>query len=336
MESIIQPASSAPNVGENFSFTNSVLVADDDPIFRRLLRSWLEKWNYQVDAVENGLDAWKVLQQEDAPQMAILDWMMPGIDGIELCRKLRNHQHGRYRYVLLITAKDEKQDVVAGLDAGADDYLTKPFDVNELRGRIRAGSRILQLQDALLRAQEKLQFEAAHDALTGLWNRGAILDFLQREASRHGRTSDPLGIIMADLDHFKRINDDHGHLAGDIVLREVAKRMVSAVRNYDFVGRYGGEEFLIIVPGCATEALTSSAERMRLAVCERPVESEIVNLSVTLSLGLVSASPRSPEFHGYEALLAAADAALYCAKANGRNRVEVAAHSLAASGSGTA
>jgi two-component system cell cycle response regulator len=147
---------------------NTVLIAEDDPIFRRILESWFQRWNYSVTAVQNGADAWEVLQREDAPQLAVLDWMMPKMDGIELCRKIRSREEGPYRYVLLLTAKDDKQDVVAGLEAGADDYLTKPFDVDELRARVRAGKRILDLQTALIRAQSALQFEASHDRLTAI------------------------------------------------------------------------------------------------------------------------------------------------------------------------
>ena len=146
---------------------NTVLIAEDDPIFRRVLQSWFTRWDYQVTAVENGLDAWEILQKDDAPQLAMLDWIMPGMDGIELCRRIRGRDNGPYRYVILLTAKDHKEDVVAGLEAGADDYLTKPFDVEELRARVRAGKRILDLQAALIRAQSALQFEAAHDGLTG-------------------------------------------------------------------------------------------------------------------------------------------------------------------------
>jgi DNA-binding response OmpR family regulator len=145
---------------------NSVLIAEDDPIFRRVLESWFRRWDYSVTAVEDGLNAWDVLQREDAPQLAILDWMMPGLDGIELCRRIRIRNEGPYRYVLLLTAKDTKQDVIAGLEAGADDYLTKPFDVAELRARVWSGRRILDLQAALVRAHADLQFTAAVRSLT--------------------------------------------------------------------------------------------------------------------------------------------------------------------------
>jgi diguanylate cyclase (GGDEF)-like protein len=308
------------------------LIAEDDPIFRHILQNWLQRWHYQVTAVSNGLDAWKALQEKTAPKMAVLDWMMPGMDGIELCRKIRQ-THGPYRYLLLLTAKDNKQDVVAGLDAGADDYLIKPFDVNELRARVRAGKRILDLQDALLRAHDALQFEAAHDPLTSLWNRGAIMDTLKRELLRQQRSKEPLGIMMADLDHFKKINDSLGHLAGDAVLQESARRLADAVRGYDAVGRYGGEELLILMPGCDTANLPILGERLRQALADRPIQVAEREIPVTLSIGAVCVSA-GPSPHSYEDFLRVADAALYSAKANGRNRVEIAPEAKAAAQGG--
>jgi two-component system cell cycle response regulator len=315
---------------------DSVLIAEDDPIFRRVLENWLRKWNYRVTSVENGLDAWSVLQQPDAPQMAILDWMMPGLDGIELCRRIRSHEAGPYKYVLLLTAKGSKEDVVAGLDAGADDYLTKPFDVNELRARVRAGKRILELQGALLRVQNELQFESAHDHLTGLWNRGAIMGLLHRETQRSVRIGEPLGVIMADLDYFKQINDNYGHPTGDAVLREVARRILASVRNYDYVGRYGGEEFLIVLAECSASDLAVTAERMRLCVSRKPVETDAGPIPVTLSIGLVARHAVGGAVLKGEELLRAADVALYCAKTNGRNRVERAPETRLASAAGAA
>jgi two-component system cell cycle response regulator len=303
---------------------NTVLIAEDDPIFRRILESWFKKWGYRATAVENGLAAWEVLQNEDAPQLAILDWMMPGMDGIELCRRIRGHDQGLYRYVLLLTAKDDKQDVIAGLEAGADDYLTKPFDADELRARVRAGKRILDLQAALIAAKDDLQFAAAHDALTGLWNRGAIIDLLKREVSRRQRTGDPLGVIMADIDHFKKINDTYGHLVGDAVLQEVTRRLAQGVRPYDAVGRYGGEEFLIVFPGCTSPNLILGAERLRRCAADQPVETSAGPIPVTLSLGLASAEQGENEAFDCEVFLRSADEALYAAKAGGRNRLESA------------
>jgi two-component system, cell cycle response regulator len=304
--------------------SNTVLIAEDDPIFRRILESWFKRWDYQVTAVENGLGAWEVLQRADAPQLAILDWMMPGVDGIELCRRIRSCNQGPYRYVLLLTAKDDKEDVVEGLEAGADDYLTKPFDVDELHARVRAGKRILDLQAALIRAQSALQFEAAHDRLTAIWNRGAILDLLDREMDRSRRSQDSLGIIMADVDFFKKVNDTHGHLVGDAVLQEVGSRLASALRRYDSVGRYGGEEFLIIVPGCDALNLVVTAERLRRRIADQPIDTSAGPLPVTISLGLAAAQAKQSRLIDREAFLRDADEALYAAKAQGRNRVESA------------
>src|SRR3984885_12081149 len=314
-----------PDLDVKPSPLNAVLIAEDDPIFRRILESWFKKWHYAVTAVGNGLDAWEVLQTENAPQLAILDWMMPGMDGIELCRRIRGRQQDSYRYVLLLTAKDDKQDVIAGLEAGADDYLTKPFDVDELRARVRAGKRILDLQAALIHAQDELQSAALHDSLTGLWNRGAVLDLLRREVCRRQRTGDALGVIMADIDYFKKINDTHGHLVGDAVLQEVTRRLAMQVRPYDGVGRYGGEEFLIVFPGCSMPDLVVGAERLRHCIADQPIETSVGQIPVSLSLGLASVEQGENEILGCESFLQRADAALYVAKARGRNRVETAA-----------
>jgi two-component system, cell cycle response regulator len=308
----------------------TVLIAEDDPMFRQVLSSLLKKWNYRVITVENGLDAWTILQQKDAPQMAILDWIMPVVDGVELCRRLRNRESGPYRYVILITAKDGKQDVVTGLEAGADDFLTKPFSMDELRARIRAGERILQLQNALIRSQAALQFEVAHDALTGLWNRSAILELLMREVQRNQRSAESLGVMMVDLDYFKNVNDEHGHIAGDTVLRELGVRLVTSLRKYDLVGRYGGEEFLVVLPNCSASNLTTIAQRLRSFIASSPMQTSAGPLAITASVGVVSTVYGRQPPMDFETLLGLADEALYAAKAKGRNRVEVAGLATAA------
>jgi two-component system, cell cycle response regulator len=327
-----EPAGETPVLEEKEkkSAGNSVLIAEDDLLFRRIIERWFERWDYRVTVVENGLDAWDVLQKEDAPQLAILDWMMPGIDGLELCRKIRSREQGPYRYVLLLTARDDKHDVVAGLEAGADDYLTKPFEVDELRARVRAGKRILDLQAALLHARDELQSVAAHDSLTALWNRGAILDLLRGEISRRKRSLDALGVIMADIDHFKKINDTHGHLVGDAVLQEVARRLALSLRRYDSVGRYGGEEFLLVLPACNAPNSLTSAERLRHCIADQPVQTSAGQIPVTLSLGVASVEQGEKETPDCEAFLRRADEALYVAKDRGRNRVETAAAPRAA------
>jgi diguanylate cyclase (GGDEF)-like protein len=196
--------------------------------------------------------------------LAILDWMMPGLDGVEVCRKVRQAGGAPYVYLIMLTGRAERRDVVQGMGAGADDYLSKPFDEQELRVRLRAGRRIVDLQEAL-------RTLATRDALTGTWNRRAILEILRRELARGAREGTPVGVVLADLDHFKRVNDTLGHLTGDAVLSEAARRIGAALRPYDALGRYGGEEFLIVLPGCDPEGASQVAERVRGRVAEAPV-----------------------------------------------------------------
>jgi PleD family two-component response regulator len=247
------------------------LVADDSPVMRRLLQVTLTSWGYNVLLAETGAQAWECLQQPDAPRLAILDWVMPVFTGPEVCRMLRDCTGRPYTYVLLLTAKNQREDIVEGMGAGADDYIVKPFDKHELEVRIRAGRRIVDLQTELIRVQEQLREQATRDALTGCWNRLSIVDILSRELKRSYREKTPLGIAMVDLDHFKEINDTGGHRAGDQVLVRVVQCMTSAVRKYDSVGRYGGEEFLLILPGCNEASLKRHAERMRLALAGLPL-----------------------------------------------------------------
>jgi two-component system, cell cycle response regulator len=289
-------------------------------MFRRILQSWLTTWGYVVTMAEDGAEAWAILQQEIRPQVLILDWMMPAINGLELCAKVRERNQFPYQYILLATARDAKQDLVRGLEAGADDYLTKPFDRSELRARLRACNRILTLQDDQIRAHEQLRFQATHDALTGSFNRGEILEMLRRELERGARSKTTTGILMLDIDHFKMINDTYGHLTGDAVLREVTQRISKAVRSYDSVGRYGGEEFVVVLPGCSREQVDHGAERVRAAVDNGPVWVNEAQVPVTVSIGAAVTT------HGgisEKEILAAADVALYQAKRIGRNRTVV-------------
>jgi len=304
---------------EMFKPAETALVAEDDPIYRRLLQNRLENWGYKVIAVNDGAEAWEVLRQPKPPGLLILDWMMPGADGIELCRRIRQKQDDPYQYILLLTGKDEKQDLIDGLNAGADDYLTKPFDIGELRARLRAGRRILSLQRELIQSREALRFDATHDALTGVWSRGAILHLLEAEIHRGSRSHASTGVLMIDLDHFKKVNDTYGHLTGDEVLKESADRIGQALRSYDFVGRYGGEEFLAILTNCTLDDLRIAAERICASVADSPIEVNNESLRVTVSIGGVVTSNRGRD----REFLAAADSALYEAKRSGRNRVVI-------------
>ncbi len=268
---------------------------------------------------EDGNQAWKLLQQSNTPDLLILDWIMPGIDGIELCRRVRAMPLERYQYILLLSGKDQKRDVVAGLEAGADDYLTKPFDISELRARLRAGKRILMLQHELIQAREALRFQATHDDLTGLWGHGATLHLLASELQRSVRLLTHTGVLMIDLDHFKSVNDTYGHLTGDVVLKEAGRRIPQVVRNYDFVGRYGGEEFLVVLSNCTPDDLRRIAERACAALSETPISTDAGDVNVTISVGGVIGSGEMRDVE----LLSFADTALYGAKRSGRNRVVI-------------
>jgi two-component system, cell cycle response regulator len=298
-----------------------ILIAEDDRMFRVLLQSWLEDRGYSVTISENGQQAWELLQSENAPKLVILDWMMPGMTGPEICHKLRAQTGLQYRYVLLLTARSAKQDLVAGLEAGADDYLSKPFDALELHARLNVGRRILDLQEQLLAAQATLRFEATHDFLTGVWNGATILQALDREIERAERMQTALGVMMLDLDNFKQVNDVHGHLVGDEVLRASARRITEGVRIYDQVGRYGGEEFLVLVPGCALAALQQQAERIRASIV-KPINSSAGMIRVSASIGIVGAELGQRSLLNSRTLIHAADQAMYRAKARGKNRVE--------------
>lgn len=300
----------------------NVLIAEDDPVLQHMLRTLLTKWGYEVVVAANGDAAWEILQGQDAPRLALLDWLMPGMDGVEICREARKRSAQAYRYLLVLSSKGDRVDVVDGLQSGADDYLTKPFHPDELRARLRAGERILMLEDKLVAAQQVLQFKASHDALTELLNRGAILETLQRELQRGRREKNSLGVLLLDLDHFKSINDRKGHDVGDEVLREASRRMLASVRSYDAVGRYGGEEFLILVPGCNSANACDRAEQIRVAIAGSPIETLGGLIRVSASIGVASTVDGAS--WEADALVHAADVALYRAKRNGRNRVELA------------
>jgi len=299
-----------------------VLIAEDDPISRVLLSRLLVKSGYEVVATANGSEAWEVLRKEGAPRLAVLDWMMPGMDGLAVCQRVRARSGGAYTYILLLTSKDATPDLVEGLESGADDYLTKPLNPEELKARLRAGLRILRLEDQLVAAREEMQVKATHDALTRLWNRSAILDMLQRDIARARREGSSVGVLLCDIDHFKSVNDTHGHAAGDEVLQEAARRFVDSVRDYDVVGRYGGEEFLIFLPGCPSRKTADRAEQIRLAFSSPPFHTKAGPLNITLSIGAVAAADWKTA--SAEELIRIADAALYRAKNAGRNRTEIA------------
>ena len=296
-----------------------VLVADDSPVSRRMLEETLQKLGYEVVLAADGRQALQQLMSAEGPRLAVVDWMMPGADGLEVCRTVRQRT-APYTYVILLTARDRQEDLLAGLEAGADDFLSKPFQLVELRARLRSGARVIELQEALFAAVEAVRQQASRDSLTGLLNRALVLDGLVRELHRAERQELPVSVLLSDLDHFKRVNDTFGHPAGDAVLRETAERMRAVLRGYDLIGRYGGEEFLVVLPGCDARRVRQVAERLRGAIAERPMAAGTASAAVTMSAGTATAWPGADAV----AVIQAADAALYRAKAKGRNRVEAA------------
>jgi two-component system, cell cycle response regulator len=304
-----------------------ILVADDDPISRRMMQKMLQDGGYEVVTAEDGLKAVHELSVEDAPRLALVDWMMPEMDGPGVCREIRGRKDESYVYIILLTSKQSSEDIVAGLQAGADDYLTKPCHSAELKARLLTGRRILQLEDKLVEAREEMRFKATHDSLTSLWNRGAITSLMKSELYRGQRSKKPVSIMLCDVDHFKRVNDLYGHTAGDSVLREVASRLVKSVRPYDAVGRYGdavgrygGEEFLLILGDCDAEQVQQRAENVRESIAKEAFQTNARELSVTISIGATTITGWD-KTQSIESILNHADTALYRAKSEGRNRV---------------
>ncbi|HLW89195.1 MAG TPA: diguanylate cyclase [Terriglobales bacterium] len=299
----------------------AILVAEDSAVYRRLIETHLNEWGFTFTCAKDGKEAWKLLMKRGAPQLALLDWVLPEIDGIELCRRLRSGSEDEpYTYTILLTAKNRKQEMLEAMDAGADDFLAKPFDPLELKARLMVGQRIVELQQKLVSANTALQFAASHDFLTGAWNRAEIVAFMQRELARARRDATPVGIVLVDVDHFKKVNDEFGHEAGDRVLKEITKRLSASLREYDGIGRYGGEEFLLVIPGCDLATTVRRAEQIRELISGQPIATALRTMTATVSMGVTVAESSTNS----ELLLRRADVALYQAKRKGRNRVEQA------------
>jgi two-component system, cell cycle response regulator len=297
--------------------TNLALIVEDDSAARLILQHWLRNLGYEVLATEDGNQAWSAMNGAEPPKLILLDWSIPGLDGIELCRRLRANTSPYYTYVIMIAGRQTREDVACALEAGADDYLAKPFAEEDLEARLTVARRILALQDRLIEDRNQFRTMATRDWLTDVWSRPAFLDLLSRELDRCARQKLDLGLLFLDLDHFKSVNDAHGHLGGDLVLKEIAQRLSKSLRSYDFIGRYGGEEFCIALPGCPSAAVAKRAEMIRLAISEEPVRAQGVEIPVTLSIGAASIGDVRISVHD---LVAIADVALYRAKAAGRNR----------------
>jgi diguanylate cyclase (GGDEF)-like protein len=297
-----------------------ILVAEDELTSRITLRAMLEKWGYKPVVTTDGEEAWRVLKGPDAPELAILDRVMPEMDGLNVVRRVRESNGPYPPYVILLTARNRKADIVKGLEAGGNDYICKPYDTAELKARLEVGRRMVQLQRQLAETRQQLAHEAMHDSLTGIMNRHAILNHLENELFRCEREGSGLGIGMCDIDHFKDVNDAHGHQVGDDVLKGAVKRLRRNLRRYDSVGRYDGEEFLIITPGVGKDSQAELLERLRREIGKKGIPTRKGKIGITASFGMTHTEGRCPS----NAVLAAADEALYRAKESGRNCIRFA------------
>jgi len=298
------------------------LVADSDPERLRQLEGWLGKWGYDVTPARTGAEAWSRLEGERSAILVILAWRMEGMPGIDVCRRLRLQPDLPTGYVLLLADRADGEDLLDGLNAGADDFLFAPLDAVEVRARVRTGARIVEIEQALKASQDALRVQSTRDPITGSWNRATILDVLHKERERARRKSGSVGIVLADLDTFRKVNETYGHPIGDEVLREAARRMSSSLRPYDAVGRVAGEEFLIVLPGSDGLGALTVAERIRESFARRPVHTTAGPVPVTLSLGVAAEGGEAATEAA--TLLRAADGALKRAQQTGRNRAALA------------
>src|SRR5262245_17609769 len=294
-----------------------VLVAEDDEVSRMRLEHLLTRWGHRVTSVSRGDVALEILSPSGPPHLAIVGWRMPGLDGIDLCRALRARKSDTYTYIILITAKDDPDSMLIGLEAGADDFLAKPVAPEELRARLRAGQRIVELQERLIAAREEQRRNADRDGLTGVSSRRRVLEALEMSLSERAAGGTELALAMIDLDDFKPINDRHGHLAGDRALRAVCERVQRILRRTDEFGRYGGDEFLVVLPDISQSEATEIARRICESLASQPVACDDLSLRITSSIGVATASDAHV---GREDLIKRADRALFRAKNEGGNR----------------
>ncbi len=290
-----------------------ILIAEDQAVAALYLQRTLERLGHQATVAADGEEAWRIVQSGEAP-LLISDWMMPRLDGVELCRRIRASGVDRYTYIILLTSRDRREDRLEGLRAGADDFLTKPPDPDELTIRLEIAERILKVHGQLARQNERLAELAAVDELTGTKNRRRFREDLYLLFAQAKRQRSPLSVIMIDLDHFKQYNDTFGHPAGDVVLHWTGSTLRTAVRAHDVVARYGGEEFVVLLPGTSEDEALEVAKRLRLAIAGRPWP----HRKITASLGVGTIGLDTTDA---AALVDEADQALYHSKRGGRDRV---------------
>jgi two-component system chemotaxis response regulator CheY len=293
-----------------------ILVIEDDRTSRLTLGRHLAREGYAVSAAETGEEGWGLLQ-EDPHRLVLLDWNLPGIQGSEVCRLIRTAEQDVYTYIIILTSNEDRESLLEAFDAGADDYMTKPFERLELKARLRVAERLLNFHARMKESEKKLRDLAEKDGLTKVLNRRALQQRLEDRLRDGMLGSGSVGFLMADIDFFKRVNDTYGHLAGDEVLRQVGARIRDSIRTSDDVGRYGGEEFGIVVPGASEAAISAVTQRVWNVIRTSSVPFEDEDIAVTVSIGAAVGDPGTP----VDELLGEADAALYQAKREGRDRV---------------
>ncbi|MCP4687496.1 MAG: diguanylate cyclase [Desulfobacterales bacterium] len=296
-----------------------VLIADDDSMTRIALRKNLEKWGYEVAPARDGLEAWEALSEENPPRLAVLDWMMPRMEGIDICRRLQQNDDFPFIYTILLTIRKEKDDIVEALDSGAYDFLSKPVHAAELRARIAVGVRLVAAEDKLREYAEKMERIAVTDALTGAFNRRYFFKQAENEIRRAKRYDRTLSFLLLDIDHFKKVNDTHGHFAGDEALKALTESCKSSIRDCDIFARHGGEEFSMILPETDEDGAFILAERLRKVIEKMTISHEGSRFNFTVSIGVASFKSGDKTV---EAVMTRADDALYEAKRKGRNRIE--------------
>lgn len=293
-----------------------ILLAEDSKYYRTIMSTILEEWGYKVVVAENGIQALERIEQVNSPQLIILDWVMPEMNGLEVCRRIRASLERQYRYIILLTNMTGQENIISGLEAGADDYVAKPFNEIELKYRLKIGRRIIELEN-------KLMHMAMTDTLTGLLNRRAFFERLEGEVQRCQRFDLPLSIMMLDIDNFKSVNDTYGHQVGDIVLQKVSSEINRVVRKYDFVGRYGGEELIVCLPGVDASLAAEIAERLRKSVEKLTIyldNEDKKKINVTASFGYTIAD-KNTDMSNIDRQVFKADEGVYIAKKQGKNRV---------------
>ena len=299
-----------------------VLLVDDEPTQRLITARLLKRAGYQVETAQNGKEALEKLTNAAGQfQLLVTDWEMPEMDGVALCRAVRTQHSAAYVYTILLTSRDAIEHLVAGLQAGADDYLTKPVLEPELLARLNTGKRIVTLERSLRAANEENRRLSVTDALTGAFNRRHLMEQVPIEIDRSARYGHPLSILMCDVDHFKKINDTYGHQAGDEVLKCVVALLRQKIRTVDWIARYGGEEFVIVLPETEFTNAVKVAETLRAALAEQVIEFENTKLTVTASFGVTGWNTNVPADGSVDAMVARCDACVYESKAGGRNRV---------------